>query len=193
MIGILEYIFTSSKDKIDLEYRFQTRDIILNQQDGLSNYIKYILDNPDLVQFETQGKLSCSQSKPRIIDKKYIPESEYTNFALRSGYRGLGQEQHSKFQEYLLEHDPLTLCVELPVWNDLYAGHIDAVRLIPNQYDSDFKIHILDLKPESRKIHQKIMSQLFLYRDILSQRSRIPLSKIDCFYFDDQVCFKLDL
>ena len=53
------------------------------------------------------------------------------------------------------------------------------------------KFWVVDFKPELRyENKEKVISQLFWYSRALSFRAQIPLEKIICCYFDEEVCIE---
>lgn len=107
------------------------------------------------------------------------------------------QTNHSKVQLLLLEEDPYTLAIEVPLWLmpselDGYAqlfrtttpltGHIDLLRI------EDGKIWVWDYKPNAR-YEKYAATQVYFYAYMLSQRTGIPLENFRCGYFDTSDAF----
>ena len=65
------------------------------------------------------------------------------------------------------------------------SGHIDILQVRWN------KIHILDYKPDAKLYDRPAAEQLFLYALALSKRTKIPLNKFICAYFNDKEYFQL--
>jgi hypothetical protein len=108
----------------------------------------------------------------------------------------LGQKKykaaHDRVEVELIEHDPNTLAVEVPVWASwdelgdccnhvtppgTLTGHIDVLRCV------DGKIEIWDFKPNAFT-EITAACQVLLYAQMLSIRTGIPLSEFKCGYFD---------
>ena len=104
---------------------------------------------------------------------------------------------HSNVELFLLENDPYTLAVEVPLWltseemnnyqatfntDEPLTGHVDILRI------EDNKVWIWDYKPKAEK-EKHAATQVFFYSLMLSKRTGIPLSLIRCGYFDEQNAF----
>lgn len=110
--------------------------------------------------------------------------------------------RHDKTENFFLINDSVTVAIEIPVYiypNELskrqqknlglnlkepLSGHIDILQERWN------KIHILDFKPYSKRNDQVAIDQLFLYALALSKRTKIPLNKFVCAYFDSENYFQ---
>ena len=64
------------------------------------------------------------------------------------------------------------------------SGHIDILQVRFN------KIHILDYKSDAKHSDKLAADQIFLYTLALSKRTKIPLKKFICAYFDDKNYFQ---
>jgi len=104
---------------------------------------------------------------------------------------------HSNVELFLLENDPYTIAVEVPLWltsneiknyeaifntDEPLTGHADILRM------EDNKIWIWDYKPNAEK-EKYASSQIFFYSLMLSKRTNIPLSFFRCGYFDENNAF----
>ena len=102
-------------------------------------------------------------------------------------------------------NDTATIAIEVPVYlkpNELtvqertnyglnlkepLSGHIDIIQVRYN------KIHILDYKPDAKLSDKTAAEQLFLYALALSKRTKIPLDKFVCAYFDQNNYFQFTI
>ncbi len=106
-------------------------------------------------------------------------------------------DNHSKVQVFMLENDKTTIAMEVPIWlqsnelgcynemfnsSDPLTGHIDVLRI------EDGKIWIWDYKPNAHR-EKYASTQIFFYALMLSKRTRIPLEKFRCGYFDQNYAF----
>ena len=97
----------------------------------------------------------------------------------------------------LLNVDPKTVSVEVPLWLDSHelehyetlfgsteplSGHIDILRI------EDGKVWIWDYKPAAAK-EKWASTQLNCYAHMLSARTGVPLEHIRCGYFDAETSF----
>lgn len=101
---------------------------------------------------------------------------------------GIGNKMHETVQNHFIYNDPLCVAIELPVWSEEQnrSGFIDIVRLW------DDRVIICDFKPRCAKEKvNKVMTQLIHYRQLLSERTGISESLMDCLYFDHLNCYKL--
>jgi len=65
------------------------------------------------------------------------------------------------------------------------CGHIDILQIRQG------KIFVLDFKPKAAKENEsKVASQLYLYATGLSFRTRIPLQKFCCAWFDGHMYYE---
>lgn len=107
---------------------------------------------------------------------------------------------HSNVNVHILETETTALAVEVPLWftpdemksYELFfgsaeplTGHIDLLS-----FDDQY-VWIWDYKPNACKEKYASM-QLYLYAQMLSRRTEIPLTMIRCGYFDDQTCLVFD-
>lgn len=113
------------------------------------------------------------------------------------------RERHEKVENFMLINDNDTLAIEIPVYlrpqeltkheqstNGLnitapLSGHIDILQVRWN------KIHILDYKSDSKRSDKAATEQISLYALALSKRTKIPLDKFICAYFDTKNYFQI--
>ncbi len=104
---------------------------------------------------------------------------------------------HSNVQMFMLQNDNKTISMEVPIWlhpnewtgfekafdsKDPLSGHIDVLRI-----EGD-KVWVWDFKPKADK-EKYATTQTFFYAMMLSERSKIPLDKFMCGYFDEKTSF----
>ncbi len=110
----------------------------------------------------------------------------------------INKKRHEIIQDFMLANDTTTIATELPVYlthdDILYftsrkfylnlsnyktpiTGHIDILQIRNNL------IHILDYKPNSSKTNP--VEQLLIYSLALSSRTKLPLSRFKCAWFDE--------
>lgn len=104
---------------------------------------------------------------------------------------------HSQVQVFMLENDDKTIATEIPLWlepeeaefyqslfrtNDPLTGHIDLLRV------EDNKIWVLDYKPNAH-MEKFAATQVYFYALMLSKRTKIPIEKFRCGYFDLNDCY----
>jgi len=101
---------------------------------------------------------------------------------------------HSKVQVFMLENDDKTIAVEVPLWlkaeeasfyqslfktDEPLTGHIDLLRI------EDNKVWVWDYKPNAG-LEKYAATQVYFYALMLSKRSKIPIEKFRCGYFDER-------
>lgn len=112
------------------------------------------------------------------------------------------KERHESIQSFMLINDSATIACEVPVYlmpeeisyfkergfnvnlKNQYpiTGHIDVLQV------RNGLIHILDYKPDARKVNP--VSQLVIYALALASRSRLPLRDFKCAWFDERNYFE---
>ncbi len=180
----LNYNFKFHKPKLE----------ILCKENGFYGLVKYIngfeKGCPDFFKEDER----CSQFKIDIkINKenKYSPACKLSELALKAA--GTNKERHSLVEKFMLVNDNATVACEVPVWLweknlDLgIAGHIDLLQI------KEGLVYVLDFKPEADKENgQKVASQLYFYASGLSFRTKIPLDKFRCGWFDGSSCYEFN-
>jgi transposase-like protein len=171
----------------------------------LKNYITSIHRTPHFI------PNSAFQTGPRAsqlrIDLKPQKTTKHNN-APRLAELALtlaktNRERHQAVENFFLANDSTTVAIEVPVYikpgeltkqektdyglnlKEPLSGHIDILQ---QRFE---KIHILDYKPDAKKSDKTSAEQLFLYALALNKRTRIPLRKIVCAYFDEENYFQL--
>jgi len=186
---IIERVFTrQTSTGFELRYSFRTYEFILNRQDELDAYLAtcFEIGIPDFEEFESPSQCSTPIAK---IEKV---ESDLIALALAADYRGKGRQQHEVVQNYLMEHDPHMIAMEVPLYmfaketpnKKHWVGHLDILRVFPDKYQ------IVDFKPKANK-EKKAGSQLLRYMLMFQKRTGIPFDLIEGIYFDDMDAYKV--
>jgi hypothetical protein len=150
----------------------------------------YIVDN--LLCGTTYKENGCSNCKDLLVEIKQTEYPELQFMALKSEFRGTGQQQHPICQEFFLKDDEYFKCYELPVYSneDDRSGFIDIVRFKNNVIEiCDVKPEIMD-KPLTPSMNRKIASQLFHYKRMLKERIGDDYP-IKCYAFSEQGVYEL--
>lgn len=160
-------------------------------------------DQPE--QDASQPLLRSSQLKLELLP---VIEKRKENLANDLALLGLevarrNMERHEQIQEFMLINDSSTIACEVPVYltaehiryfretgfklslteqDAPITGHIDFVQ-VRNGF-----IHILDYKPEARKINP--VSQLTIYALALASHTKLPLKLFKCAWFDEKDYFE---
>lgn len=171
----------------EIIYPFTTFPIIFGKDVGNENMVlsKLVGHLRDVFMFgiPSGDRVSVTELSPVIVTtvKK---DCELIEFARKADYRNRMNQQHACVQNYLLDFDPKTIAIEVPVWDDLTLGHIDVIRI-------DTKITVADFKPEAHK-ETKASSQVIRYILLLAKLLDLPTSMFEGVYFDDRNAYFLD-
>ncbi|MCF7798660.1 PD-(D/E)XK nuclease family protein [Candidatus Woesearchaeota archaeon] len=126
-----------------------------------------------------------------------IPNNDVCHFATQGNAWGLQGTAHGNVQLHMLQNDPKTIGVEVPLWLDKdeyqalglqfekdgpLTGHIDIVRI------EDDKIWIWDYKPKAVK-EKFADTQVLMYAIMLATRIGLPLENFMCGYFDEKTSY----
>ena len=125
-------------------------------------------------------ELGCS-NPDKTLTNTFTPieNSRLCELAEESEYVGKGSAMHDTVQNYLIQKDPSTIAVEVPVYDEERSGFIDIVRFVNG------RIQILDFKPNAHKEnHFKVLTQLTHYRKLLAKKLEASEFLFDCGYFD---------
>jgi len=170
------YSFTTTSDI------FSIRSEKNENANKLYNYFEKVFT---LGYFSDAGSKSISSTELLgVSHKKTDLFDDLITMCADSSYQGAGRNQHDIVEKFFITFDPKTVAYEIPVWNSEYNGHIDLIRVVDN------RIQILDFKPNAHK-EKKASSQIFLYRECLSELTGINRNDIDCVYFDDKNAYLL--
>lgn len=169
----INYTLKYHKYKLNRTKFKELRDYILSLDSWISKYFKH--------------NLRCSKInlhiKPQKITQSKNIATKLTKLVLTISKSN--KSRHNLIEKYLLINDNATIAVEVPVFYfdkrlGKINGHIDILQLKNNL------IYILDYKPEANKQNiQKVTSQLTIYALALSFRTKIPLRKFRCAWFDE--------
>jgi len=205
------YTFKLHQAKLEL-----LQDTLSRPQDfeRLCTYLRAVIDAPYPHQLFSQDAPAQHESAPvhrssqTKLDLLPVVHTRKENLANDLAVLGLmrakrNKERHEQIQEFMLINDTSTVACEVPVYltsehvryfrqagfhisireeDTPITGHIDLV-----QVRQGF-IHILDYKPDARKIQP--VSQLTLYALALASHTRLPLKLFKCAWFDDKDYFE---
>ena len=160
----------------------------------LDKYLNSLFENcPD----KHFNKIRSSSMKfPLDFEMKKTKNHEVSSLAQEGVVNGT-KSAHTNVQLHMLNYDPKTIAVEVPLWieshenmhherifntNEPLSGHIDVLRI------EDDKIWVWDFKPGAH-LEKFAVTQTFFYSLMLSKRTGIPLNDFRCGYFDDELAF----
>jgi hypothetical protein len=113
------------------------------------------------------------------------------------------RDRHASIQDFMLANDSCTVACEVPVYltaeeiayykskgfflalpdiSKPITGHIDIVQV------RNGLIHLLDYKPDARKIDP--VNQLVIYALAFASRARLPVKVFKCAWFDEKDYFE---
>lgn len=181
---VRSYLFTHN----GLNYPYQLhlgKLAFAKQFPGLVRYLKTLPDWLDHSLFAQS--CHCSQmrtgSNPGL---KHYHDTMINQMAAEAiPLAATNPQRHNVLEDYFLAADRNTIACEVPVYYrhkqlGLTAGHIDLLQV------SSGKVQILDYKPNAASEQPaKVVSQLTLYAEALSRRTKVPLDSIRCGYFDE--------
>lgn len=160
----------------------------------LNNYLNSVLESCPEEKF---NKIRSSKLKFAMpFEVMQVENHEITDMA-RLGLEGGDKSAHTNVQLHMLNHDPKTIAVEVPLWldaiehqyhdalfgsQDPLSGHIDVLRI-----EGD-KIWVWDFKPKAH-LEKYASTQTFFYAMMLSKRTGIPLDDFRCGYFDENTAY----
>ena len=148
----------------------------------------------------------CSQLRVDLKPQKTTKHNNAPKLAeLALTLAKTNRERHQVIENFFLANDSTTVAIEVPVYikpeelttqdqkdygitlDEPLSGHIDILQVRFN------KIHILDYKPDAKRSDKSAAEQLFLYALALSKRTKIPLDKFICAYFDKNNYYEFTL
>lgn len=158
--------------------------------EGLRKYLDNL--NDWINKYFSSGK-RCSQIKS-VTNVKVFKKKNMLCSAAELALSACSdlKERHALVQKHLLFNDVATIATEVPVWlwdkqMGAICGHIDILQVRFG------RVWVVDFKPGAESEDKlKVASQLFWYSRALSFRSKIPLSKFRCAWFDSQVCYEFE-
>lgn len=173
------------------------RDLLLDNIKELKSYLDFVsvsCPNEYFMAGPRSSSLTFKLNKTKVVE---ISGHEVSNLARQAIEGSSKKDSHNKVELFFLEKDQSTVAVEVPIWlkkeelEDFYSlfkselpltGHIDILRV------EDGKIWVWDFKPYAKE-EKYACTQLFFYALMLSIRTKIPLEKFRCGYFDSQVAY----
>lgn len=171
---------------------------------SLKNYLESVFQQCPHDYFQIGPRSSSLKFKLDNLDLKSVRNHDLCDWT-KLGLERYGERYgtaHSQVQVFMLENDNKTVATEVPLWlqadeaefyhglfktNEPLTGHIDLLRI------EDDKIWVLDYKPNAH-LEKFAATQVYFYALMLSKRTKIPLEKFRCGYFDwkDSYLFKPD-
>lgn len=166
---------------------------------SLRKYLETMFEQCPNDYFQIGPRSSSLKFKLDNLDLKHVRNHDlcdWTKIGLEKNDRRYNTA-HSQVQVFMLENDSKTIAAEVPLWlqpeevdfyqslfktNDPLTGHIDLLRI------DDNKIWVLDYKPNAR-LEKFAATQVYFYALMLSKRTKIPIEKFRCGYFDMHDCF----
>lgn len=188
MPDIIQRRFVVKRGEREVVYPFTTWSYIFKKCDKgasiheqrLMEYLKkvFVFGCP-----ADERRVSVTSAREIFVKTKEV-DSGLIAAAEHAEYRKQGRYQHDIVQQYLLKNDHKTVAIEVPVWDDELAGHIDIIRILHGV------IQVADFKPEAHR--EKVAgSQVKRYIDLLAKATRLPLSAFQGIYFDDRKAYQL--
>ncbi len=163
--------------------------------DGLKNFLLKIFQSCPNEYFTCgpRGSALKFQLPFKIQERKNHEICNLTKKGLEVNCKRF-KSNHSKVQLFMLEEDNKTIAVEVPIWlkpeeikgyKNLFSceepltGHIDVLRIEKGN------IWVWDYKPKAEK-EKYASTQTYFYALMLSKRTRIPLNRFRCGFFDEK-------
>lgn len=174
----------------NINYNLKYHLIKLKHQpyQNLTNYIKSLDSWIDKYFKEDQRCSKIKLNTNTIPIQKQDQSIKLAKLALTQTANN--KTRHHIIESFMLINDNNTIATEIPIYFydktiGKINGHIDILQIKNN------RIYILDYKPKAHKENsQKVTTQLTLYAIALSFRTKIPLRKIRCAYFDENNYFE---
>ena len=166
---------------------------------SLRKYLESMFEQCPHDYFQLGPRSSRLRFKLENIDLKHVKHHDlcdWTKVGLEKN-NGRYNTAHSQVQVFMLENDSKTIAAEVPLWlkpdevefyqslfktSEPLTGHTDLLRV------DDNKIWVLDYKPNAY-LEKFAATQVYFYALMLSKRTKIPLEKFRCGYFDMHDCF----
>ncbi|MGM5481435.1 MAG: hypothetical protein ACQESE_03415 [Nanobdellota archaeon] len=171
---------------------------------GSASFTDYRLHEYLMTMFEScphdkflDGPRSSALKLDPCVEMLTVKHHAVTSFAKQGLEWGMQGSAHGNVQLFMLQYDPGTIGVEVPIWLDdeeyrklgfffddkgPLSGHIDVLRL------EDDLIWIWDFKPKAHR-EKYAHTQVLVYAMMLSYRTGIPLSRFRCGYFDEKISY----
>ncbi|MHC1604359.1 MAG: hypothetical protein ACXQTP_00080 [Candidatus Methanofastidiosia archaeon] len=153
------------------------------------------LDNCPHFLFYQEPRASSMRKPRKYVHRIRHPITKFTKYA-KDIYRNRYNSNHTRVEMFLLENDIKTVAIEVPVWFEAneaeemgftypLTGHIDVLRLTD-------KIEVWDYKPKAEK-ERYASTQVYWYVHMLSKRLDIPIDDFRCGYFDEKICYFVEM
>ena len=188
-------IFESSFQHSGLTYNFRYHlpkvEMLCTRFHSLARYLQEMKSRCPSDIFKENQRCSQLQIDVEIERKEGMHNNacKLAGLALKACTEN--RERHNVVENFMLITDSSTIACEVPVWFwdkklDMgICGHIDILQIRQG------KIFVLDFKPKAAKENEsKVASQLYLYATGLSFRTRIPLQKFRCAWFDNNMYYE---
>ncbi len=185
-------IHTSFKHGWFYHYRIYLEKMNSLCPPSLSEYLQRVFQSCPDEKFNS-GPRSSSLRINLNINPIEVNGHEVSTFAsLALNHPTHYKTNHSKVQVFMLERDPKTVAMEVPIWfteeemepyrnvfpeEGVLSGHIDLLRM------ENGKIWIWDYKPNAYK-EKYATTQVLFYALMLSKITSLPLENFMCGYFD---------
>ena len=187
---IHEYKFQHSGLSYNFCYHIPKVDIISRKFPSIVYYLHSMEKRCPSDIFKENSRCSQLNLDNNIQTKKrYNQACRLSDLALKACKNN--KERHHIVGHFMLINDEATIACEIPVWfweknmNEGICGHIDLLQI------RNGKIYVLDFKPNAKKEKQsKVISQLYLYAQGLSFRTKLPLDMFLCAWFDNESYFE---
>jgi len=182
---IIESKIFKHNNKYNFSYHLPKLDILCKNFIPLKKFITKIKDECPNTFFNKKNQSSKLNLniKPRK-EGRFNRVCRIANFSLEGCLSN--DKRQNILENFMLINDRYTIACEVPVWfwekyfNLGVSGHIGIVQIRKGN------IYIIEYKPgASEKNNKNISSQLFLHTTGLSLRTKIPLTKFRCAWFDE--------
>ncbi len=162
-----------------VEHHFTTLPQMLKADSPLRKHIAKMFVEGLPERPQTASQLPVLQTLWAQID------SPFAQLAKDAGYRGFASAQHRIVQDHFWKFCPGLIATELPLFDKNATGLADFLLL------RDMKLILPDFKPYLHKCLPEAMSQLFRYREMLSENAKVKREDIICVAFDDTQAYQL--
>jgi transposase-like protein len=176
----LDYLFMYHRYKIEVLAR---KNFL-----GLARYITSFEHGCPDVFFEVGKRCSKPMFKVKVKTRQQFNLAcKMAGFAVQAAGNNL--QRHKIVERFMLINDAATVACEVPVWywdkkiDTGITGHIDMIQV------RNGVVYIMDYKPNASK-DKNAANQLYHYASALSYRTKIPLDKIRCAWFDEEAYFE---
>lgn len=190
MHGSIPYHYRTHSGKVDA-----LQD---SQFSALCKHLKRLHNNCPTEPFEDDPRASTQRFHHRYKLDKHLKHdrSKWTLKGLEV-YAEKYKTPHSRVGCWMIENDPCTFAIEVPVWMEAkevgvplipsdsgkwLSGHIDLLSF------ENGALWIWDFKPHADR-EVWAVGQLTLYARMLAYQTGIPIANMMCGYFDSEECF----